>query len=350
METRRGRIGFARVDGRGRAGDPAPRPGASELRRPGRRAALPQAPDPPHLRPLRDHRPAVARRLSRAWRPEGAGARASRSARRRRSRRCSNRACADAAAPASRPGSSGAPPPRRRRDQKYIVCNADEGDSGTFADRMVMEGDPFMLIEGMAIAGLAVGATQGYIYIRSEYPHAIRAMQPRDRDRAARRSGAARSPRFDIEVRVGAGAYVCGEETSPAREHRGQARRGPRQAAAAGDRGPVRQADDHQQCADPRRRPVHPRRGREGLCRLRHGPLARDDADPACRQHQEWRPVRDRASGSRSASWSTRSAAAPCRGRPVRAVQVGGPLGRLFPAVRCSTCRSIMRPSPPPTG
>ena len=72
-------------------------------------------------------------------------------------------------------------------DQKYIVCNADEGDSGTFADRMVMEGDPFMLIEGMAIAGLAVGATQGYIYIRSEYPHAIRAMQPRDRDRAAAR-------------------------------------------------------------------------------------------------------------------------------------------------------------------
>src|SRR5205085_5484810 len=62
-------------------------------------------------------------------------------------------------------------------DRKYIVCNADEGDSGTFADRMVMEGDPFMLIEGMAIAGLAVGATKGYIYIRSEYPHAIRAMQ-----------------------------------------------------------------------------------------------------------------------------------------------------------------------------
>ncbi|MFA7670492.1 MAG: formate dehydrogenase subunit gamma, partial [Burkholderiaceae bacterium] len=57
--------------------------------------------------------------------------------------------------------------------QKYIVCNADEGDSGTFADRMLMEGDPYALIEGMVIAGLAVGATQGYIYVRSEYPHAI---------------------------------------------------------------------------------------------------------------------------------------------------------------------------------
>ncbi len=59
-------------------------------------------------------------------------------------------------------------------DQKYIVCNADEGDSGTFADRMLMEGDPFALIEGMTIAGLAVGATLGYVYIRSEYIHAFR--------------------------------------------------------------------------------------------------------------------------------------------------------------------------------
>jgi formate dehydrogenase iron-sulfur subunit len=62
-------------------------------------------------------------------------------------------------------------------EQKYIVCNADEGDSGTFADRMLMEGDPFMLIEGMAIAAVAVGATKGYIYLRSEYPHAHRTMQ-----------------------------------------------------------------------------------------------------------------------------------------------------------------------------
>ncbi len=102
--------------------------------------------------------------------------------------------------------------------QKYIVCNADEGDSGTFADRMVMEGDPFMLIEGMAIAGLAVGATYGYVYIRSEYPHAILAMRRAiETARANRLLGPSllgSDHSFDIEVRVGAGAYVCGEETS----------------------------------------------------------------------------------------------------------------------------------------
>ncbi len=103
-------------------------------------------------------------------------------------------------------------------DQKYIVCNADEGDSGTFADRMIMEGDPFVVIEGMTIAGVAVGATRGYIYIRSEYPHAIVAMNAAIK--AARRAGflgksvGGSAHAFDMEVRVGAGAYVCGEETS----------------------------------------------------------------------------------------------------------------------------------------
>ena len=102
--------------------------------------------------------------------------------------------------------------------QKYIVCNADEGDSGTFSDRMTMEGDPFMLIEGMAIAGLAVGATQGFVYIRSEYPHAIATMN----DAIARATtagwlgssvgGSGRA--FQLEVRKAAGAYVCGEETA----------------------------------------------------------------------------------------------------------------------------------------
>jgi formate dehydrogenase iron-sulfur subunit len=102
--------------------------------------------------------------------------------------------------------------------QKYIVCNADEGDSGTFADRIVMEGDPFVLVEGMTIAGLAVGATKGYIYVRSEYPHAI-AMLNRAIDSAKARgylgSNVLLSGRaFELEVRKGAGAYICGEETS----------------------------------------------------------------------------------------------------------------------------------------
>ena len=92
--------------------------------------------------------------------------------------------------------------------EKFIVCNADEGDSGTFADRMLMEGDPFCLIEGMAIAAHAVGADYGYVYIRSEYPFAIRTM------RAAIEAAAQRIAPFALEVREGAGAYVCGEETA----------------------------------------------------------------------------------------------------------------------------------------
>ena len=103
-------------------------------------------------------------------------------------------------------------------ERKYIVCNADEGDSGTFADRMIMEGDPFVLIEGMTIAGIATGATRGFIYIRSEYPHAVAAMRRAiEIARQANLLGPAvlGSPNaFDMEVRVGAGAYVCGEETS----------------------------------------------------------------------------------------------------------------------------------------
>ncbi|HEX5307423.1 MAG TPA: NADH-ubiquinone oxidoreductase-F iron-sulfur binding region domain-containing protein [Dyella sp.] len=103
-------------------------------------------------------------------------------------------------------------------DQKYIVANADEGDSGTYADRMVMEGDPFVLIEGMTIAGLAVGATQGYIYLRCEYPHARDALNAAIATAEAegylgndiRGSGKA----FHLEVRMAAGAYICGEETS----------------------------------------------------------------------------------------------------------------------------------------
>jgi formate dehydrogenase iron-sulfur subunit len=102
--------------------------------------------------------------------------------------------------------------------QKYVVCNADEGDSGTFADRMILEGDPFMLIEGMTIAGLATGATKGFVYIRSEYPNAIatcsRAVETaRTAGLLGPMAGGGRQA-FDIEVRVGAGAYVCGEETA----------------------------------------------------------------------------------------------------------------------------------------
>lgn len=103
-------------------------------------------------------------------------------------------------------------------DRKYVVANADEGDSGTFADRMIMEGDPFALIEGMIIAGLAVGATKGFVYLRSEYPDALRVMRAavalarRDHVLGPDVLGSGRT--FDIEIREGAGAYVCGEETA----------------------------------------------------------------------------------------------------------------------------------------
>lgn len=102
--------------------------------------------------------------------------------------------------------------------QKYIVCNADEGDSGTFADRLLMESDPFQLIEGMTIAGLAVGATQGYIYLRSEYPHCatvLTAAIASAEKQGLLGAGVAGSDRdFGLELRIGAGAYICGEETS----------------------------------------------------------------------------------------------------------------------------------------
>lgn len=102
--------------------------------------------------------------------------------------------------------------------QKYVVCNADEGDSGTFADRLVLEDDPYLLIEGMAIAALSSGATRGYVYIRSEYPRAVKVFA--EACRRAREAGflgddvLGTGRAFDIETRKAAGAYVCGEETA----------------------------------------------------------------------------------------------------------------------------------------
>ncbi len=103
-------------------------------------------------------------------------------------------------------------------DEKFVTCNADEGDSGTFADRMLMEGDPFMLIEAMTIAGYAVGAREGFIYVRSEYPDAVATLRAAIADayeagllgRAVRGTGVT----FDLDIRVGAGSYICGEETA----------------------------------------------------------------------------------------------------------------------------------------
>jgi bidirectional [NiFe] hydrogenase diaphorase subunit len=103
-------------------------------------------------------------------------------------------------------------------DQKYVICNGDEGDPGAFMDRSVLESDPQRVIEGMAIAAYAVGASKGYVYVRAEYPLAVARLTNCLRD--ARRRGLlgnniCNTPfNFDVEIRLGAGAFVCGEETA----------------------------------------------------------------------------------------------------------------------------------------
>ena len=182
--------------------------------------------------------------------------------------------------------------------QKYIVCNADEGDSGTFADRMIMEGDPFTLIEGMAIAGLGVGATRGYVYLRSEYPDAIKVMNAAVQ--IARQKGVLGSDvlgsgrAFDMEIRVGAGAYVCGEETSLLEQPRRQARRGACQAAVACTGRVPWAADRREQRHFAGHGAGHLRERGAALRRFRTRPVAWD-RDPSDRgQRRARRAFRDR--------------------------------------------------------
>ena len=219
-------------------------------------------------------------------------------------------------------------------EQKYIVCNADEGDSGTFADRMIMEGDPFVLIEGMAIAGLATEATKGYIYIRSEYPHAIATMEEAIATaRAATVLGAdvlGSGKAFDIEVRVGAGSYVCGEETSLLN-------------SIEGKRGVVRSKP-----------PLPAHKGLFGMPTVINNVISLASVPvilaegPA--QYQEYGVGRSRGTipiqlagnikhgglfeapfGMTLGELVTEIGGGTHSGRPIKAVQVGGPLGAYFP-------------------
>ncbi len=218
--------------------------------------------------------------------------------------------------------------------QKYIVCNADEGDSGTFSDRLLMEGDPFSVFEGMAIAGLAVGASRGYIYVRSEYPHAIAVLNAALD--GARNWLGDQAGNFDIEVRQGAGSYVCGEETALLESlegRRGIVRAKPPLPAISGLFGQptvinnvitlasvpdilARGADFYRGLGSGRSRGTLPfqlagniRHG--GLVEVPFGLMLRD-------------LLYDFGGGSRS-------------GRPLRAVQVGGPLGAWLPESRFDT-------------
>jgi formate dehydrogenase iron-sulfur subunit len=224
--------------------------------------------------------------------------------------------------------------------QKYIVCNADEGDSGTYSDRMVMEGDPFVLIEGMTIAGLATGATQGYIYLRWEYPDAKIALDAAIAAAYAGRylgadiQGSGKS--FDLEVRLGAGAYICGEETSLLESlegKRGQVRFKPPLPALAGLFGKPTVINNVITLASV---PIILDRGAEyyrhfGMGRsrgtlpiqltgnIKHGGLVEKAFGITLREL-----LYDYGGGSLS-------------GRPIRAVQVGGPLGAYLPESQFDT-------------
>ncbi|GLQ51134.1 formate dehydrogenase beta subunit [Dyella flava] len=227
-----------------------------------------------------------------------------------------------------------------RADQKYIVCNADEGDSGTFADRMVMEGDPFVLIEGMTIAGLAVGATQGYIYLRIEYPHAQRALEAAiEAAQAGGYLGAnicGSGKRFQLEVRMAAGAYICGEETSLLESlegKRGQVRFKPPLPAIEGLFGKPTVINNVITLASV---PIILERGAAfyrdyGSGRSR-GTLPLQLAGNVKRPG-----LVERAFGLSLHELIEDYGGGTASGRPVRAVQVGGPLGAYIPVSRLDT-------------
>jgi len=219
-------------------------------------------------------------------------------------------------------------------DRKYIVCNADEGDSATFADRMIMEGDPFVLIEGMAIAGIATGATKGFVYIRSEYPHAIATMTKAVE--IARRAGilgttVLGSPNaFDIEIRSGAGAYVCGEETSLLNSlegKRGVVRAKPPLPAIQGLFGKPTVINNVISLASV---PVIMDRGAEFYRDFGMG-RSRGTIPVQLAGNVKHGGLFEVAFGITLGELVNEIGGGTASGRPVKAVQVGGPLGAYFP-------------------
>ena len=225
-------------------------------------------------------------------------------------------------------------------DQKYVTCNADEGDSGTFADRMLMEGDPFCLIEGMTIAALAVGATEGYIYLRVEYPHAHRALNAAIEAAYAegylgdniRGSG----KKFNLAVRLGAGAYICGEETSMLESlegKRGEIRPRPPLPAVKGLFGQPTIVNNVMSLASV---PIILQKGGEfyknfGVGRSR-GTLTIQLAGNIKRGG-----LIERAFGVTLREILYEYGGGSFTGRPIRAVQVGGPLGAYLPESQFDT-------------
>lgn len=220
-------------------------------------------------------------------------------------------------------------------DEKYVVCNADEGDSGTFSDRLLLEGDPFCLIEGMLIAGLAVGARKGYIYLRSEYPHAWKTLNAailRAREAGLIGDDVLGSGRaFDIEARLGGGAYICGEETALLESiegRRGQVRAKPPLPAIKGLFGKPTVINNLITLASV---PIILARGAAsyrdyGMGRSR-GTLPFQLAGNVLRGG-----LVEKAFGLTLDALLNDFGGGSASGRPIRAVQVGGPLGAYVPA------------------
>ncbi len=224
--------------------------------------------------------------------------------------------------------------------QKYVTCNADEGDSGTFSDRMLMEGDPLSLIEGMTIAALAVGATQGYIYLRVEYPHAHRALtEAIAAAYQARYLGAdvmGSGKRFDLEVRLGAGAYICGEETSLLESlegRRGEVRVRPPLPAIKGLFGRPTIVNNVITLASV---PTVLHRGAEYYAGFGMG-KSRGTLPLQLAGNIKRGGLVERAFGLTLRELLYDYGGGSASGRPLRAVQVGGPLGAYIPASQFDT-------------
>ncbi len=219
-------------------------------------------------------------------------------------------------------------------DQKYVVCNADEGDSGTFADRMIMEGDPFVLIEGMTIAALCAGATRGYIYLRSEYPHCARTLKAAIAAARARgylgKNVLDTGRQFDLEVRVGAGSYICGEETAMLESlegRRGMVRYKPPVPAVCGLFGKPTVINNVLTLAT---LPIILARG--GAFYKNYGVGRSRGTQPIQLAGNVKRPgLFEKAFGVTLREMVYEYGGGTASGRPVRAVQVGGPLGAYFP-------------------
>jgi formate dehydrogenase iron-sulfur subunit len=212
-------------------------------------------------------------------------------------------------------------------DRKYIVCNADEGDSGTFADRLLMEGDPFSLIEGMAVAAFAIGASKGFVYSRSEYPHANATFAEA---LACARNAAIIGKDFDIELRIGAGSYVCGEETALLESlegKRGQVRAKPPLPAHEGLFGKPTVVNNVLSLATA---PWILANGAEAYAAIGHG-KSRGTMPIQLAGNVKHAGLFEAPFGMTLGELVDDIGGGTASGKPVRAVQCGGPLGAYFP-------------------